>query len=142
MDTITIESIKTTIIVVIALWGAYKVLKEIIKAFNERHDREQSWDKMTTMENDIMEKYKKDQAEKWAQYDAKIEQVNTKLEENQTDTEAKLQEIRSELCLLTYAMMGALDGLKQLGCNGKVTDARERIDKHLNQSAHDVEKTE
>lgn len=142
MDTITIESIKTTIIVVIALWGVYKVLKEIIKAFNERHDREQSWDKMTTMENDIMEKYKKDQAEKWAQYDAKIEQVNTKLEENQTDTEAKLQEIRSELCLLTYAMMGALDGLKQLGCNGKVTDARERIDKHLNQSAHDVEKTE
>lgn len=142
MDSITIESIKTTIIVVIALWGIVKAFKEIVKALNERHDREQAWDKTTSLEDKMIAEYKKDQAKKWKQYDDKIEQVNTKLEENQMDTEAKLKEIRSELCLLTYAMMGALDGLKQLGCNGKVTDARDMIDKHLNKSSHGVEKVE
>ena len=32
---------------------------------------------------------------------------------------------------------GPVDRLKQLGANGNVTDAHEKLEKHLNQSAHD-----
>lgn len=135
MDSITIDSIKTTIVVIMALYGAYKVIKEIVKSLNDRHDREQSWDKIKTIEDGIMDKCRKDRE----QYDKKIEEVNEKIEKTHTDTEKKLQEIKSEQCLMMYALLGALDGLKQLGCNGNVTEARDQLDKHLNKQAHGVE---
>lgn len=45
--------------------------------------------------------------------------------------------IKDELCMLNFAMLAALDGLKQLNCNGSVTAAHEKLNKHLNQRAHD-----
>lgn len=48
-----------------------------------------------------------------------------------------MQAIKDELCVLSYAMLAALDGLKQLHCNGDVTKAHNKLQKHLNQSAHD-----
>ena len=51
--------------------------------------------------------------------------------------EAKdIQELRDELCVLSYGMLAALDGLKQLHCNGEVTKAHDMLSKHLNQQAH------
>lgn len=51
--------------------------------------------------------------------------------------EAKdIQELRDELCVLSYGMLAALDGLKQLHCNGEVTKAHEMLSKHLNKQAH------
>lgn len=47
-----------------------------------------------------------------------------------------MQEIKDELCVLSYAMLASLDGLKQLHCNGNVTDAHQKLEKHLNQKAH------
>jgi len=49
---------------------------------------------------------------------------------------ADVQAIKDELCVLSYAMLAALDGLKQLHCNGEVTKAHDRLEKHLNQTAH------
>ena len=50
--------------------------------------------------------------------------------------EEQLQDIKKEQCMLTYCMMATLDGLHQLGCNGKVTQARTDLDKFMNQQAH------
>lgn len=49
---------------------------------------------------------------------------------------ADVQAIKDELCVLSYAMLAALDGLKQLHCNGEVTKTHDRLKKHLNQTAH------
>ena len=49
---------------------------------------------------------------------------------------AEIREIRDELCVLSYAMLASLDGLKQLHCNGEVTRAHEKLEKHLNKQAH------
>lgn len=62
-----------------------------------------------------------DKVKKWNEYDKEIKQI------------------QSEQCMLTFCMMATLDGLQQLGCNGKVTEARERLDKHLNKQAHGIE---
>ena len=48
----------------------------------------------------------------------------------------EMQAIKDELCILSYAMLAALSGLKQQGCNGDVTEAHSRLEKHLNQQAH------
>ena len=47
-----------------------------------------------------------------------------------------IQSIKDELCVLSYAVLAALDGLMQLHCNGNVTKAHEKLEKHLNQTAH------
>ncbi len=47
-----------------------------------------------------------------------------------------MQEVKDELCVLSYAMLASLDGLKQLKCNGEVTKAHDKLEKHLNQKAH------
>lgn len=45
-------------------------------------------------------------------------------------------EINEELCLITYGVLACLKGLHEQGCNGPVTEAIGRFDKHINQKAH------
>ena len=45
--------------------------------------------------------------------------------------------IKKENTIVIYALGACLDGLRQKGCNGKVTDAIEMINKHINKAAHD-----
>lgn len=47
-----------------------------------------------------------------------------------------IEDIQDELCLLTYAVLACLKGLKEKGCNGPVTEAIGKIEKHINQKAH------
>ena len=44
--------------------------------------------------------------------------------------------INEELTLLTYGILACLKGLNEKGCNGPVTEAISKIEKHLNQRAH------
>jgi hypothetical protein len=50
--------------------------------------------------------------------------------------DAALKETNEELQLLTYGILACLKGLKEQGCNGPVTDAVNKIEKHLNEKAH------
>ncbi len=59
------------------------------------------------------------------------------LKQNQQDEEIK--EMKSEQCLLTYGILACLKGLQEQGCNGPVTNAIEKIQKHINKQAHDQE---
>ena len=47
--------------------------------------------------------------------------------------------IATEQTLLTYGVLACLKGLKEQGCNGPVTEAINKIEKHLNTKAHDNE---
>lgn len=44
--------------------------------------------------------------------------------------------IKAEQTLLTYGVLACLKGLKEQGCNGPVTEAISKIEKHINQMAH------
>lgn len=50
-----------------------------------------------------------------------------------------IKAMEDELCLLTYAVLACLKGLKEQGCNGPVTEAIGKIEKHINQKAHGQE---
>lgn len=57
------------------------------------------------------------------------------LRQNRQDTE--IEKLKSEQCLLTYGILACLKGLKEQGCNGPVTEAIDKIEKHINKQAHD-----
>lgn len=47
-----------------------------------------------------------------------------------------IQNMKGELAIMTYGILAALKGLKEQGCNGPVTEAIDKLEKHLNQEAH------
>lgn len=50
-----------------------------------------------------------------------------------------IKKINEEQCLMTYGLLACLKGLQEKGCNGPVTDAIIRLEKHLNKTAHELE---
>ena len=54
----------------------------------------------------------------------------------QKKQDAEIKAINEELTLLTYGLRACLTGLQKLGGDGPVTDAIDKIDKHINQKAH------
>lgn len=50
-----------------------------------------------------------------------------------------IRRINEEQCLITYGLLACLKGLRERGCNGPVTEAINKIEKHLNKQAHDME---
>lgn len=51
--------------------------------------------------------------------------------------EKELAAIRKEQTLICYGVLACLKGLKEQGCNGPVTAALDKLEKHLNEKAHD-----
>lgn len=47
--------------------------------------------------------------------------------------------IKKEQTMICYGVLACLKGLKEQGCNGPVTEALHKIEKHLNQAAHGQE---
>ena len=47
--------------------------------------------------------------------------------------------MQKEQELICYGMRGALAGLIEQGCNGPCKDALDKLNKHLNQKAHEQE---
>lgn len=129
-QTITLSTLIQMGVIIMGLWGFFKVVKEFIKDITARHDREQKWDEMVQNVQEERDKI-------YERYDNKLGEMETKIDDNHADTEAKLQEVRSELLILTDCMAAVLDGLHQQGCNGKVSEARENLDQYMRNRAHE-----
>lgn len=56
----------------------------------------------------------------------------------QKKQDEELVAIRSELQVLCFGVRACLSGLREQGCNGRVTEALDKLDKHLNEKAHQV----
>lgn len=61
--------------------------------------------------------------------DAELQALGSKHDED-------IQSLEEELTVVCYAMLACLDGLKQLGANGNVSQAHDALEKHLNKKAH------
>jgi len=61
---------------------------------------------------------KHDQVQKWDEYDRQI------------------KEVKSEQRMIIECMCACLDGLGQLGANGKVTETKANLTEYLNNQAH------
>lgn len=57
--------------------------------------------------------------------------------DRQKTQDKEIQSMRDEQALLTYGILACLKGLKEQGCNGPVTEAINRIEKHINKKAHE-----
>ena len=133
-------------IIIMAVWGFWKIVIEIIKNINARHDKEQRWDDMVSKSEEEKQRIYAEIAENvqierdkiYDRYDGKLVELEKKIDATHADTEAKLQEIAAMITVLTRGQLAALDGLKQQGCNGQVTKAKEELDNFLMTRAVDL----
>lgn len=71
---------------------------------------------------------------KWFQ---RQEQQTKDIEKLREQEQKDIQELKSEMCIITYAVLACLKGLKEQGCNGPVTEAIGKMEKHINLKAHE-----
>lgn len=136
IETLTFSFIAQVIVVLMAVWGFIKVVKEIVQSITARHDREQKWDEMS---NKWTENLQQERDKIYDKYDNKLEEIEKKIDTNHSDTELKIQQLRTELFVITECTSAILDGLKQLNCNGHVTEAKHNLDEYLRNVAHERE---
>ena len=56
--------------------------------------------------------------------------------QRQEKQDQDIKAMKEEMCLLTYGVLACLKGLNEKGCDGPVTEAVGKIEKHMNQEAH------
>lgn len=56
--------------------------------------------------------------------------------DEQKNQSNEIRNIKEEQTLLTYGVLACLKGLSEQGCNGPVSEAINKIEKHLNKQAH------
>ena len=59
------------------------------------------------------------------------------LVKHQKQQDEDIKTIKKEQTLVVYAMHACLDGLQQLGANHTIPEAKAKLDKYINQQAHD-----
>lgn len=127
---ITLQALIQCGLLIMGVWGFYKIVMEIVKAITTRHDREQEWDNSA-------KQIKEEHAKITDKYDKEIMDIRELIDATHCDTEAKIQEVRAELEILTRCMQATLDGLHQLGANGNVTETKKMLDAYLVEKAHE-----
>lgn len=70
--------------------------------------------------------------DKQKKQDADIQALQSKHDDD-------IKSIRREQTLIVYGVLAALKGLQEQGCNGSVTKTIDKIERYLNQKAHDEE---
>ena len=56
--------------------------------------------------------------------------------QRQAEQDKEIELIKDEQAVLTFGVLACLKGLKEQGCDGPVTEAINKIEKHINQAAH------
>lgn len=69
--------------------------------------------------------------------DATIEEMKQSIQKLEQKHNHDAHGIQEEQTLVIYGLLACLKGLKEQGCNGPVTEAINKIDKYINQKAHD-----
>ena len=67
----------------------------------------------------------------------KQEEQTKQIEALKEQHEDDIRHIKKENMLICFGLAACLDGLQQLGCNHTVPKAKEKLDKHLNEQAHE-----
>ena len=119
---------------IIVVWEVWKKLKEMKTESDAEHRRKESWDKAAKAIEEKEKIWDDAVADIRGERKFVIDRYDTKLLEMQTDTDAKLQEIRSDIAILAEAIRAILEGQIEQGCNGPVKQAKEKLDHYLIES--------
>ena len=109
---ITPQTIITAGAVITALTAIVAIIFKMVRWIDHQKDQDTMYEELKTQHETDIDALKKSEA-------------------------ADIAAIKNEQTILTYGILACLKGLKEQGCNGPVTEAINKIEKHLNQRAHE-----
>lgn len=116
--------------------GIFVFVRWVIKQDKQSEDIEANDKHIDTVE----EKCEKHIVEVETECEKHIDEVEKecveKIDTLKSETNEKLHSIQEEQALMCYGILAALKGLQEQGCNGPVTKAIDKFEKHLNVQAH------
>ena len=139
-----IQALITSAGVIMGVWGFVKVLRDIKKSNDEEVKRRERVDKVVKIVEEKADKWDKGLSDIYGEretivkrFDERLDEVDRKIDDVHTDEEAKIQELRADVLIFTKCMAAVLDGLKQLNCNGRGSEAKQDLDEFLMNRAYD-----
>lgn len=119
-----IQGVITSAIVLSAVWGFVKVIKEIKKDNDTEHDKRQRWDKAA----DVIDK----KADFWDKGLADMEQgrkdIVKRYDGRLDEQDAKIQQLLSMLCMTLRAQDAILEALVEQGIgNGEIKSMHKEL---------------
>ena len=121
---VTVNSVITLASLLTALGAFVTLFWKLFAWIN--HQKEQ--DKLIA---EMKEEHEREIAKLKANFQKQIDDLRTRHNE---DTDM----IHEEQTLVVYGLLACLKGLAEQGCDGPVTEAIGKIEKHINQKAHSV----
>lgn len=112
-QTITLQALIQCGALIMGAWGFYKVIMEIVKAINTRHDKEQAWDK-------AVEDFKGERENLRSEFNGRLD-----------EQDAKIQQLYAMMCMLIKAQNACLEGLIEQGCNGPVKNMQHELNNFI-----------
>ena len=67
----------------------------------------------------------------------KVAELEQRIDEDEEQTATVRKSCHEEQALIIYGLLACLKGLQEQGCDGPVTIAINKIEKHINQKAHE-----
>lgn len=125
----------------IIIWEVWKKIKEIKKESDADCERKKKWDNAANVIDERQKIWDEAVVDIHGErkfivdrYDTKLAELREEIEENHSDTEAKIQEVRADVMVLAESIRAVLEGLIEQGCNGPVKAAKEKLDHYLIES--------
>lgn len=125
-STITFQALVQSAALIVGVWGFYKVIMEIVRNITERHDKEKAWD-------EAVGNIKKEREQITNTFNERLNDMTKLIEDNQAETDSKMQELTAIVIMLTKAVKAILDGQIEQGLNGTVKKQRDEVDNFLSE---------
>ena len=130
---ITMETVKNVSVAIGVLTALCGIAWKLFSWVNHQKEQDARLDAMEA-------KYEAEIKALREQHEKEIKALREQHEENmnklRNETKDEFKSIRDELTLIVYGLLAGLKGQHEKGCNGPVTEAIDKLEKHINQKAH------
>lgn len=130
---VTVETLITIGKVLGALGAMGGIIWKLFQWVNHQKEQDETIAQMKA-------KHEKDIADLKADYEKQIAELkalhNKDIQEMKHENSTAIQGIQEEQTLVVYGLLACLKGLNEQGCDGPVSEAIDKIEKHVNKRAH------
>ena len=138
--TLTLDDLKTILGIISAVAAVVALVWKGFKWIHHQKEQDVAIAKLEKKLEDQDTAHKKEIAELKTSFKSDLgslrELHNKDIASINTNHEASVQAIQEEQALMTYGLLACLKGLAEQGCDGPVSEAIDKMEKHINMRAH------
>ena len=131
---VDIETIISAGKVLTAVTGFLALAWRLFRWVNHQKEQDQKMQDMENQHTKDIKALRSEMRESVKRLEEKHDREVHEMKEHSSKSTSSMQE---ELTLITYGLLACLQGLNEQGCDGPVAAAIDKINKYLNNKAHD-----